>query len=207
MTTHQIICLILSHLVVNRGQRGGVVKALTTSSMVNLICEEYGLPLKETGVGFKYICAEMVRGDALLGVEESGGVALRGHIPERDGLAAGLLLLELLAGSGATVANLLARLERKFGPHRYGRMDLHVSREKIIKCLKRLKTSPLERLGRSPVEKVQTFDGVKFTARDGAWLMLRGSGTEPVVRIYAEGASESAVNRLLGKGRRLLHSL
>jgi ribulose-phosphate 3-epimerase len=204
LSTHQIICLILNHLIVNRGRRGRVVKALTTSSMVNLICEEHGLPLTETGVGFKYICAEMVHGDVMLGVEESGGVALHGHIPERDGLAAGLLLLELLGSSGATVGNLLGRLERKFGPHRYGRVDLHVPRQRILQCLQRLKSSPPGRLGRSPVETVQTFDGVKLTARDGAWLMLRGSGTEPVVRVYAEASSSEGVARLLSAGRRLL---
>ena len=206
LTTHQIICLILNHLVVNRNERGGIVKALTTSSMVNLICEAHGLPLTETGVGFKYIAAEMVKGEALLGVEESGGVALRGHIPERDGLAAGLLLLELLGRSGKSVGALLGALERQYGPHCYGRIDLHEPRQRIERCLSRITASPLARLGRSPVEKVQTFDGVKFTARNGSWLMLRGSGTEPVIRLYAEAASARAVDGLLRTGRRLLKS-
>jgi phosphomannomutase len=207
LTTHQIICLLLDYLICKRGQRGRVVKALTTSSMVDLICKAHGLPLTETGVGFKYIAAEMVKGDVMVGVEESGGVALRGHIPERDGLAAGVLLLDALGSSGQSVNHLLRKLERQFGPHRYGRVDLHVSQKRVAQCLQRLKVSPLERLGRSTVEKVQTFDGVKFTARDGSWLMLRGSGTEPVVRVYAESGSSASVERLLNKGRQLLKSV
>lgn len=206
LTTHQIICLLLHHLVVNRGETGRVVKALTTSSMVNRICEAHGLPLTETGVGFKFICAEMVRGDVLAGVEESGGIAIRNHIPERDGLAAGLLLLELLAFTGRSVDTLIRMLERKFGPHRYGRVDLHQSQPQIRNALATLRRCPPERLGRSAVEKVQTFDGLKFIARNGAWLMLRGSGTEPVVRIYAEAQSDAAVSALLCQGRRLLKS-
>jgi phosphomannomutase len=206
LTTHQIICLLLDHLIVRHGRTGRVVKALTTSSMVDRICEANGLPLTETGVGFKYIAAEMAKGDTIVGVEESGGVALDGHIPERDGLAAGLLLLEALATTRKTVNQLLRELENEFGRHCYGRVDLHEPRERIERCLKRLKSSPLDRLGRSPVEKVQTFDGLKFTARDGSWLMLRGSGTEPVVRIYAEARSAAAVERFLQSGRRLLKS-
>ena len=97
LTTHQIICLLLHHFVVNRKGRGRVVKALTTTSMVDKMCAAYGLPLVETGVGFKYICAEMLKGGVLLGAEESGGIGFPGHIPERDGIAAGLMLLELLA--------------------------------------------------------------------------------------------------------------
>ena len=103
LTTHQIICLLLHHLVVNRKGRGRVVKALTTTSMVDKMCAAYGLPLVETGVGFKYICAEMLKGDVLLGAEESGGIGFPGHIPERDGIAAGLMLLELLATERVSV--------------------------------------------------------------------------------------------------------
>jgi phosphomannomutase len=204
LTTHQIICLLLDHLVANRGQRGRVIKALNTTSMVDRICAAYGLPLTETGVGFKYICAEMVKGDALAGVEESGGVALRGHLPERDGLAAGLLLLELLECRKQSIDRLLRDLERRFGQHHYGRLDLHEPRNRVERCLERLGTAPLLRLGRSPVERVQTFDGIKLTARNGDWLMLRGSGTEPLVRIYAEASSRSGVERLLRLGHRLL---
>ena len=130
LTTHQIICLLLHHLIVNRKGRGRVVKALTTTSMVDKMCAAYGLPLVETGVGFKYICAEMLKGDVLLGAEESGGIGFPGHIPERDGIAAGLMLLEMLATEKVSVNRLLAKLEKQFGPHCYGRIDTHYPLEK-----------------------------------------------------------------------------
>ena len=130
LTTHQIICLLLHHLVANRKQTGRVVKAITTTSMVDKMCAAYNLPLVETGVGFKYVCAEMLKGGVLLGVEESGGIGFPGHIPERDGIAAGLMLLELLATEKISVNQILAKLEKQFGPHRYGRIDTHYPMEK-----------------------------------------------------------------------------
>jgi phosphomannomutase len=200
LTTHQIICLLLHHLVVNRRGRGRVVKALTTTSMVDKMCAFYGLPLVETGVGFKYICAEMLKGGVLLGAEESGGIGFPGHIPERDGIAAGLMLLELLATERVSVNRLLARLEKQFGPHRYGRIDTHYPLEKRASLMEFLKNNPPEKLLRSPLADVKTFDGVKFVAADSSWLMLRGSGTEPVLRIYAEAQSDAGVRKLLKLG-------
>src|SRR5881396_2497609 len=123
LTTHQLICLLLHHFIVNRKGKGRVVKALTTTSMVDKMCAQYGLELVETGVGFKYIVAEILKGGVLLGAEESGGLAFPGHIPERDGIAAGLILLEMLATERMSVNKLLAELEKQFGPHHYGRID------------------------------------------------------------------------------------
>jgi phosphomannomutase len=200
LTTHQIICLLLHHLVVNRQGRGRVVKALTTTSMVDKMCALYGLPLVETGVGFKYICAEMLKGGVLLGAEESGGIGFPGHIPERDGIAAGLMLLELLATERVSVNRLLARLEKQFGPHRYGRVDTHYPLEKRASLMEFLKSHPPEKLLRSPLAGMKIFDGVKFVAADSSWLMLRGSGTEPVLRIYAEAKSDAGVQKLLKLG-------
>ena len=212
LTTHQIICLLLHHLVVNRQGRGSafakmasarpwrVVKALTTTSMVDKMCAAYGLPLVETGVGFKYICAEMLKGGVLLGAEESGGIGFPGHIPERDGIAAGLMLLELLATERKPVNQLLAGLEKQFGPHRYGRIDTHYPLEKRASLMEFLKNNPPEKLLRSPLADMKTFDGVKFVAADSSWLMLRGSGTEPVLRIYAEAKSDAGVQKLLKLG-------
>jgi phosphomannomutase len=200
MTTHQIICLLLHHLIVNRQGRGRVVKALTTTSMVDKMCAFYGLPLVETGVGFKYICAEMLKGGALLGAEESGGIGFPGHIPERDGIAAGLMLLELLATERVSVNQLLAGLEKQFGPHRYGRIDTHYPLEKRASLMEFLKNHPPEKLLRSPLADMKTFDGVKFIAADSSWLMLRGSGTEPILRIYAEAKSVAGVQKLLKLG-------
>jgi phosphomannomutase len=203
LTTHQIICLLLHHSIENRKGRGRVVKALTTTSMVDKMCAARGLPLVETGVGFKYICAEMLKGGVLLGVEESGGIGFPGHIPERDGLAAGLMLLELLAAEQISVDKILAKLEKKFGPHRYGRIDTHYPLEKRASLMESLKNNPPAKLLRSPVAGMKTFDGVKFVAEDSSWLMLRGSGTEPILRIYAEARSNNDVRKLLSLGVRL----
>jgi len=230
LTTHKLICLLLHHLAVNRfgvPPSGGlprmnhrdrvnaglptpatrrVVKALTTTSMVDKMCAAYGLPLVETGVGFKYICAEMLKGDVLLGAEESGGIGFPGHIPERDGIAAGLMLLEMLAMERVSVNQLLARLEKQFGPHCYGRIDTHYPLEQRASLMEFLQKNPPARLLRSPLADMKTFDGVKFIAQDTSWLMLRGSGTEPVLRIYAEGKSDADARKLLKLGVQLTRS-
>ncbi|HMP82991.1 MAG TPA: phosphoglucomutase/phosphomannomutase family protein [Verrucomicrobiota bacterium] len=203
LTTHIIICLLLHHLYANRQLTGRVVKALTTTSMVDKMCAAYGLEMVETGVGFKYVCSEMLKGDVLLGAEESGGIGFPGHIPERDGLAAGLMLLEMLAVERVSVNKLVARLEKEFGPHRYDRIDTHFPLEKRGALMDYLKANPPDKLLRSPMAEVKTFDGVKFVARDGSWLMLRGSGTEPILRIYAEARTQADVTKLLRLGTQL----
>ena len=136
----------------------------------------------------------------LLGAEESGSVGFQGHIPERDGLAAGLFLLEMLAMERVPVNRLLARLEKEFGPHHYGRIDTRFPLEKRAALMEFLAKNPPARLLRSPLKEVKTFDGVKFSAEDTSWLMLRGSGTEPVLRIYAEAKSDARVQHLLHFG-------
>ena len=203
LSTHQIICLLLHHLVVNRKGRGRVVKALTTTSMVDKMCAAYGLELVETGVGFKYICAEMLKGNVVLGAEESGGIGFPGHVPERDGILAGLMLLELLAVERASINTLIARLEKRFGPHRYARIDTRFPLEKRSALMEFCQRNPPAQLLRSPVVDVKSYDGVKFVAKDGSWLMLRGSGTEPILRIYAEAKSDAAAHQLLKVGSRL----
>ena len=203
LTTHQIICLLLHHFVVNRKGRGRVVKALTTTSMVDAMCAAYGLELTETGVGFKYIAAEMIKGGVLLGAEESGGIGFPNHIPERDGIAAGLMLLELLATERVSVNKLIANLVKQFGPHHYGRIDTRFPLEKRAALMEFLRKNPPARLLRSPLADVKTYDGVKFIAQDSSWLMLRGSGTEPILRIYAEAKSDADARKLLNHGLRL----
>jgi phosphomannomutase len=203
LSTHQIICLLLHHLIVNRRARGRMIKALTTTSMVDKMCAANGLQLVETGVGFKYIAAEMLKGDAILGAEESGGIGFQGHVPERDGILAGLMLLELLATERVSVNKLVARLEKQFGPHRYARYDGHFPVEKRAALMDFCKRHPPARLLRSPVVGVTSYDGVKFLAQDGSWLMLRGSGTEPILRIYAEAPTEVGARTLLKLGLKM----
>jgi phosphomannomutase len=202
-TNQEVIALLLHHLVRHRGKRGRVVKTINTTAMLDRMCAAWGLPLTEVGIGFKYIATEMLRGDVFYGAEESGSIGFGGHIPERDGLAAGLHLLELLAVERVPVRRILARLDKEFGPHHYGRLDAAVPLAQREVLLKRLKADPPARLGRSPVIAVKTFDGVKFEAASGAWLGLRGSGTEGVLRIYAEAPSETALAALLRQGAKL----
>jgi phosphomannomutase len=200
LTTHQIICLLLHHFIVNRKAAGRVVKALTTTSMVDKMCAHYGLELVETAVGFKYVCAEMLKGNVLLGFEESGGIGFPDLMPERDGIAAGMMLLELLATERAPVNTLLLRLEKQFGPHRYARLDTHFPLEKRAALMEYCKNHPPKKLAGSPLAEIKSYDGVKFVAQDGGWLMLRGSGTEPILRIYAEAKSDEATRKLIRDG-------
>lgn len=203
LSTHQLICLLLQHLFINRHEKGRMIKALSTTSMVDKMCSAYGLELVETGVGFKYICAEMLKGNYILGAEESGGLGFPDHIPERDGILAGLMLLELLATERVSVNKLIARLEKQFGPHHYARIDAAFPLEKRASLMKFCQANPPAKLLGSPVYEVKSYDGVKFVARNGSWLMLRGSGTEPVLRIYAETDSESGARQLLQLGVKL----
>jgi len=203
LTTHQIICLLLRHYVKNRGMKGRVVKALTTTSMVDKMCAKLGLELVETGVGFKYIAGEIIKGGVLLGFEESGGIGFPGHIPERDGIAAGLVLLELLAMEKKPLKKLLAELEKEYGVHRYARIDTHFPLEKRGALMEYCKSNPPAKLLKSPLAEVKSADGVKFISQEGSWLMLRGSGTEPILRIYAEGKSDADAAALLKLGVKL----
>jgi phosphomannomutase len=200
LTTHNLICLLLEHFVRNRRGGGRVIKALTTTSMVDKICAAHGLELVETGVGFKYIAAEMLKGNVLLGFEESGGIGYPGHVPERDGILSGLMLLELLATERKSINQLLGGLEKEYGPHRYARIDTHFPLEKRAALMEFCRTQPPAKLLKSPLADVKSYDGVKFIAADGSWLMLRGSGTEPILRIYAEAPSDAAARALLKLG-------
>ena len=204
LTNQQVIALLLHHLVCNRGERGVVTKTFNTTSMVDKMCAAWNLPLTEVGIGFRFIAPELIKPGALFGAEESGSVGFTNHIPERDGLAAGLFLLEMLATEKISVNKIYAKLEKEFGPHRYDRYDAQYPMEKRAALMEFLKTNPLKKLLRSPLAKVDSRDGVKFVAADSTWLMLRASGTEPVLRIYAEAKSDADVRKLLKLGVSLL---
>ncbi len=206
MTNQQVIALLLHHLVRNRGERGVVTKTFNTTAMVDKMCAAWNLPLTEVGIGFRFIAPELMKSGALFGAEESGSVGFANHIPERDGIAAGLFLLELLAMEKVSVNRIYARLEKEFGPHRYGRFDAHYPLERCAALMRQLQQAPPRKLLGSPVQRIDARDGLKFIAEDSSWLMLRGSGTEPVLRVYAEGRSDAAVNKLLRLGRSLLRA-
>lgn len=202
ISPHQTLALLVRHLVRNRTERGAVVKSVNIGHMVDLEAEALGLPLVVTPIGFKFIAAAMQEHDALVGGEESGGFAMRGHIPERDPGLVSLLLLECMAMTGKSLGALVRDMESEYGPHRYGRVDLRLGtladRDRVVR---QVTTAPPVRLCGQPLRQTDTLDGVKLVRADWSWLMLRASGTEPLLRIYAEGRSEADVAALLEWGK------
>ena len=202
ISPHQTLAILLRHLVRNRGQRGAVVKSVNIGHMVDAESEALGLPLVVTPVGCKHIAEAMRQHAATVGGEESGGFAVRGHIPERDGALISLLLLECMTMTGKSLGILVREMEAEYGPHRYARLDLRLaSLEERDRVVAFIVASPPDRILSVPVGHVETMDGVKLCRADGSWVMLRASGTEPLLRIYAEGPSEREVNDLLAWGR------
>jgi phosphomannomutase len=203
---HRIMALALRYLVEKRGWRGKVVKTVSTTQMINRLAAKYSLEVIETPVGFNYIADHMLRDDVLIGGEESGGMSFRGHIPEGDGVLFGLLLIEMVAVYQEPLDALVADLLRAVGPALYERRDLRlVHPVSKVDITKKLVESPPSTLGGVKVSKVQTLDGVKYVLEDESWLLIRPSGTEPVLRVYAEGRDEKMVKSLLGFGEKVAH--
>lgn len=200
--SHKIFMLLLKYLHEDKKKRGAVAKTVSLTSMVNKYCEDRGLALFETPVGFKYISKLMNEENIIIGGEESGGLGTCLHIPERDGIFNAMLLLEMMVTKKKSLLELVNELEEEFGIHRFRRRDVVVTekaKQNIMKnCAKGVKT-----LGRHKVVKTQTTDGYKFFIEDGSWLLIRFSGTEPLVRFYAEADSLSKVNELLDEGIKL----
>jgi phosphomannomutase len=205
---HHIFALALRYLVEKRGWSGSVVKTVSTTMMVDRLAATYGLPLQETPIGFNYIADHILQGDVLIGGEESGGISIRGHIPEGDGVLMGLLLLEIVSDAGAPLHELIADLQREAGPACYARTDLRL-RHPVIKrdmVAHLTENAPASIAGMS-VADVQTVDGVKYRLDGESWLLIRPSGTEPVLRVYAEASSPEAVKALLGYGEEVAASV
>jgi phosphomannomutase len=198
---HHIFALALCYLVSKRGWRGLVVKTVSTTTMVDRLAAKYGLPLKETPVGFNYIADHMLQDDVLIGGEESGGLSIKGHIPEGDGILMGLLLLEIMADAGVPLHELTAGIQREVGPACYARTDLRL-RHPVVKqeMVRRLVDNAPSSIGGVTVRQVDALDGVKYRLDDEGWLLIRPSGTEPVLRVYAEAPTEQGVKALLGYG-------
>jgi alpha-D-glucose phosphate-specific phosphoglucomutase len=200
---HSIMALTLKYLVDQRGQRGAVVKTVSTTQMLNRLAEAYGLTLHETPVGFNHISDLMLTDDVLIGGEESGGISIKGHIPEGDGVLMGMLLAEMVARSGKSPEELLDEVMNEIGSFYYGRNDFHVRpfhKTALVESLVSL--APAEMAG-IPVASVNTRDGVKYLLADSSWLLIRPSGTEPVLRVYAEAHNIDTVESLLSQGRAL----
>jgi len=203
ITPLQTFALLCLYLLETRGERGPLVKTITSSSMLDRLGELYHVPVFETTVGFKYVAPIMHAEDALIGGEESGGYGFRGHVAERDGILAGLYFLDFMLRTGKTPSELLALLYSKVGPHYYQRIDAEfpaVERQTIIN---RLRDNPPESIEKVKVAKIDTADGFRYILEDNSWLLVRFSGTEPVLRIYAESSSDARVKKLLESGKKL----
>lgn len=205
LTAHEVFAALLAYLVEHKGQRGTVVKTVSVTAMVDRICAAHGLPLVVTPVGFKHIAAHMERGDVLMGGEESGGYGFRGHVPDRDGLFAALLVLEMLARTGMPLAEMVERLHRTYGPHRFRREDIPLARPVAIGAAEASEALRLAR-ARYGAQRGETLDGIKLWYGE-EWLLIRPSGTESLVRLYAEAATDDGVARYLAMGRDLLARL
>ena len=198
--------LLAYYLLEVRGERGPIVKTLSTTSMLDKLCAAYNVPLVETGVGFKYVAPAMVEHDALIGGEESGGYAFRGHVPERDGILSNLCLLDLMVRTGKRPTELLQLLFEKVGEHFYDRIDIRLTGSEMKAAAQQTLDNVDIRgrtLGGIAITERITIDGYKFLMEDGGWLLVRFSGTEPLIRIYTETTRKEKVAAILADGQKL----
>lgn len=201
---HTIMSLAVRHLVEKRQLTGAIAKTISSTLMLNRLAKKYNLPLYETPVGFDLIAKYMITDNILLGGEESGGISIKGHIPEGDGILMSLLLMEIIAEAKVPLSELIADLQRQVGPTVYKRNDIRlehpIAKAEMVKRL--VDAAPATIAGESVV-KIDNYDGVKYHLADDGWLLIRPSGTEPVLRVYAEANSETAVNEMLKTGEQL----
>ncbi len=210
---HKIFSVLLSWVLRRKGWPGAVTRAFNTTKMLDRICHKHGRELLEHGIGFKFVCDYMLEREILMGGEESGGIGFQRHLPERDGLLNALLLANVMAEEGKTLGQLVADLQEEYGEHQYGRIDLHIPDEIKNRAIAKARALQPGDIGFDgmPILRQETLDGVKFyldnpeakTKPNAAetWILLRASGTEPLMRIYTESTSKEAVNRLLDSGR------
>ena len=204
VSSHLLLALLVSYLHEHRGMDGSIVKTFSTTHMLDRIGEVYGLPVETTKIGFKYIASKIVDGDVLVGGEESGGMAVKGHIPERDGVYIGLLVTEMVVTRGKALSALVDELYEKFGPHYTCRYDAHTTDVVKQEILQRLGDGgSLTNIAGMTVSDFQTLDGYKHLADEG-WLLVRPSGTEPVLRIYSEARTPEKAVELVNDARRQL---
>jgi phosphomannomutase len=209
--SHKIFCVLLRWLLESKKWPGDVVRAFNTTRMLDRICAKYGRKLYETPIGFKYVADMMMERDILMGGEESGGIGYSRFLPERDGVLNCLLLANAMAEEGKTLGQLVADVQREFGPHYYGRRDLHIPEDVKQSAIQRARAESTQSLGRYRVLRKEYMDGVKFfidapTNGNGAeaWVLFRASGTEPLLRLYTEAASPELVNEFLVAGEQFV---
>lgn len=198
----RVYALLAFYLLEVRGQRGPIVKTLSTTTMLNKLGELYNVPVYETGVGFKYVAPKMIETDAMIGGEESGGYAFRGNVPERDGILAGLYMLDFMVRTGKRPSQLLDWLFEKVGPHFYDRIDTPFEGDRNTREAKILAAKP-ETIAGLKVTGLVTVDGYQFKLEDGGWMLIRFSGTEPIMRVYCETTHENKVQEILRAGLKI----
>ena len=208
---HKIFAVLLRWLLERKKWPGEVVRAFNTTRMIDRICTKYGRKLNECPIGFKYIADLMMERDILIGGEESGGIGYSRFLPERDGILNSLLLANVMAEEGKPLGQLVADLQKEYGAHFYGRRDLHIAEEVKQAAIQRAKSEQTKRLGNYAVLKKENLDGIKFfldapTHGNGAeaWILFRASGTEPLLRVYAEAASPELVEEILASGEKFV---
>jgi alpha-D-glucose phosphate-specific phosphoglucomutase len=209
--SHKIFSVLLRWLLERKRWPGEVVRAFNTTRMVDRIARKYGRPLHECPIGFKYIADLMMEREIVIGGEESGGIGYSRYLPERDGILNALLLANVVAEEGKPLGQLVADLQSEYGPHYYGRLDLHISEEMKRQAIARAQANDTRRLGSFSILRKESLDGVKFfldVPTDGkgaeAWVLLRASGTEPLLRVYAEAASPELVSEILARAEALV---
>jgi alpha-D-glucose phosphate-specific phosphoglucomutase len=198
----RVYALIALYLLEIRGERGAIVKTLSTTTMLNKLGKLYDVPVYETGVGFKYVAPKMMETNAMIGGEESGGYAFRGNVPERDGILANLYFLDFMVRTGKKPTELLKMLFDKVGEHFYDRIDTPFSGDRKSREEMILKANP-QTLGGLKVTELITVDGFQFKLEDGGWLLIRFSGTEPIMRVYCETTHQDKVKAILQDGLRV----
>jgi phosphomannomutase len=191
--SHHVILLLIHYLHKYKGLSGKVAISFTVSDKIVKMCEAYGLPYEVTPVGFKYVCEIMVNENVLVGGEESGGIAITGHIPERDGVWMALVLMEFMAKTKKSIKELIAEVYEVVGAFDYDRYDLHISEEIKQQVISNCKNDAYKSFGKYTIERREDIDGWKYFMNDGIWTMIRASGTEPVLRVYAQAKDRAAV--------------
>jgi phosphoglucomutase len=190
-----ILALLLRDLLGRKGRRGGVARSVATTHALDAVAAKFGVPCSETPVGFKYIGEKLIAGEIIFGGEESAGLTVEGHVPEKDGILADLLVAEMCGATGKTIGELSAELDREIGPFRSTRVDMPLSpaeRDRLAK----VRESPPDRVGSRRVTSVNRIDGIKLLLEDGSWILVRESGTEPLARLYVESKSEQDIAAL-----------
>jgi phosphomannomutase len=195
--SHHIILLLVHYLHKYKGMDGKVITTFSATSKITKLAEAYGLPIEITKIGFKYICEKMVTENVLVGGEESGGIAIKGFIPERDGIWIGLTLWEFMAKTGKSLDELIQEVYDVVGSFSMGRIDLHITEEIKQNVLANCKSGKYTTFGNYSIEKTEDLDGFKFHLGNGEWVMIRASGTEPVLRVYSESSTDEKANAIL----------